>query len=60
MIMDEPTIYLDEERRKELIEIMRNFRKGVTIPQMIIITHHRELEDMADTIYRYKENKRCI
>ncbi len=53
IIMDEPTTHLDEERRRELVEIMKSFfREGATIPQMIIVTHHRELEDVADTVYR--------
>jgi len=54
--MDEPTTHLDEERRRELVEIMKSFfREGATIPQMIIITHHRELEDVADTVYRVEK-----
>ncbi|AIG97418.1 ATPase involved in DNA repair [Archaeoglobus fulgidus DSM 8774] len=56
IIMDEPTTHLDEERRRELVEIMKNFfREGSTVPQMIIITHHRELEDIADTVYRVEK-----
>jgi len=47
IILDEPTVYLDENRRAKLAEI---FRKINSVPQMIIITHHRELEDVADTI----------
>ena len=47
IILDEPTIYLDENRRAKLAEI---FRRIDNVPQMIIITHHRELEDVADTI----------
>jgi exonuclease SbcC len=54
IIMDEPTTHLDEERRKELINILNSFfrKGGRTIPQMLIITHHREIEDVADVIYR--------
>lgn len=52
MVMDEPTTHLDEERRRELVEIMKSFfRGGSTVPQMIIVTHHRELEEVADTTY---------
>ncbi|ACV24480.1 AAA family ATPase [Methanocaldococcus fervens] len=47
IILDEPTVYLDENRRAKLAEI---FRKINSVPQMIIITHHRELEEVADTI----------
>lgn len=56
IIMDEPTTHLDEERRRDLVDIMRNFlRECSTIPQMIIVTHHRELEDVADTVYRVEK-----
>jgi exonuclease SbcC len=58
IIMDEPTTHLDEERRRELVEIMKGFfREEASIPQMIIITHHRELEDVADTVYRFEKVK---
>ena len=54
--MDEPTTHLDEERRRELVKIMNNFlRETSSLPQMIIVTHHQELEDLADTIYRVKK-----
>ncbi len=56
IVMDEPTTHLDEERRRELVEIMKSFfREGSAIPQMIVITHHRELEDVADTVYRIEK-----
>ena len=53
IIMDEPTTHLDEERRKELVNILNSFfREGRRIiPQMIIITHHHEIENAADIIY---------
>ncbi|MFU8653004.1 AAA family ATPase [Methanotorris formicicus] len=47
IILDEPTVYLDEERRKKLVDIFKSIR---TIPQMILITHHPELEQIADTL----------
>ncbi|ABR54558.1 SMC domain protein [Methanococcus vannielii SB] len=47
IILDEPTAYLDEERRKNLLNIFRNIK---TISQMAIITHHQELEQIADNI----------
>jgi len=56
IIMDEPTTHLDEERRKELVEIMKRFfSEEASIPQMIIITHHSELEDAADRVYRVEK-----
>lgn len=53
MIMDEPTVFLDEERRRELIEILKKaFREEAkVIPQLIIVSHDRELEDAADVVY---------
>jgi exonuclease SbcC len=56
IIMDEPTTHLDEERRRELVEIMKGFfREEASIPQMILITHHSELEDVADTVYKVEK-----
>jgi exonuclease SbcC len=51
--MDEPTTHLDEERRKELVNILSSFFRegGRIIPQMLIITHHREIEEVADVVY---------
>jgi exonuclease SbcC len=35
---------------------MKNFfREGAAVPQMIIVTHHRELEEVADTVYRVEK-----
>ncbi len=51
LVLDEPTIHLDEERRRKLIEIFKNFRGGHIIPQLIVITHNREVEDAADQVY---------
>lgn len=53
IIMDEPTTHLDEERRKELVNILNSFFRegGRIIPQMIVITHHHEIEDVADILY---------
>ena len=57
LIMDEPTTHLDEERRKELVNILNSFFRegGRIIPQMLIITHHSEIEEVADTIYSVKK-----
>jgi len=56
IIMDEPTIHLDEERRRELVEVVKSFfKEGSIVPQMIIITHDRELEEVADTLYQIEK-----
>jgi len=57
VIMDEPTTHLDEERRKELVNILNSFFRegGRIIPQMLIITHHNEIEEVADVVYSVKK-----
>ena len=59
IIMDEPTTHLDEQRRKELVNILSSFFRegGRIIPQMLIITHHTEIEDVADTIYTIRKEE---
>ena len=57
LILDEPTTHLDEERRKELVNILNSFFRegGRIIPQIIVITHHEELEEVADIIYNVRK-----
>jgi exonuclease SbcC len=59
VIMDEPTTHLDEERRKELVNILNSFFRegGRIIPQMLIITHHSEIEEVADVVYSVKKKE---
>uniref|UniRef100_UPI0034E247B2 SbcC/MukB-like Walker B domain-containing protein n=1 Tax=Methanothrix sp. TaxID=90426 RepID=UPI0034E247B2 len=47
IMLDEPTIHLDSQRRRDLVKV---FRKLGTIPQMLIVTHDSDLEEVADTI----------
>ncbi|RLF77172.1 chromosome segregation protein, partial [Thermococci archaeon] len=50
LILDEPTPFLDEERRKKLIDIIsQHLRK---IPQVLIVSHDEELKDAADYVIR--------
>ncbi len=52
VIMDEPTTHLDMDRRRELVEAMKSFKKeSYTIPQLIVVSHHEELVEIADTIF---------
>jgi len=52
IIMDEPTIHLDSERRRELVRLLSNFRGGAgPVSQVIIVTHDREVEEAADQVY---------
>ncbi|HJW98232.1 MAG TPA: hypothetical protein VJ529_03810, partial [Candidatus Bathyarchaeia archaeon] len=59
IIMEEPTTHLDEQRRKELVNILSSFFRegGRIIPQMLIVTHHSEIEDVADIIYNVKKQE---
>ncbi len=47
MILDEPTIHLDEQRRQELVEMVKHLS---SIPQTIVVTHDREFEAAADRL----------
>ncbi len=52
IIMDEPTNYLDEERRSSLKDIIQNaFMNERIVPQMIIVTHHSELTAASDSTF---------
>ncbi len=52
LIMDEPTPYLDDERRRRLVDIMECYLKK--IPQVIIVSHDEELKDAADKVVRIR------
>ncbi|MHA1408926.1 MAG: hypothetical protein ACTSQY_01170, partial [Candidatus Odinarchaeia archaeon] len=54
LMLDEPTIHLDYERRKGLIGV---FKKLGIIPQMIIVTHDAELEEVADQVFFVKKDR---
>jgi len=49
LILDEPTIHLDEERRKSLIDIIREIN---FVPQMIVVTHDDEMESLSNNIIK--------
>jgi exonuclease SbcC len=57
IILDEPTIHLDEERRKSLVNIISDFFKEGLGPlsQIIIITHDAEIFEDSDIdgIFRF-------
>ncbi|MFQ5969770.1 MAG: AAA family ATPase [Nitrososphaerales archaeon] len=60
IVLDEPTMHLDEERRKSLVRIITEaFRTGLgPLSQMIIITHDAEIFENADVdcIYKFVMN----
>lgn len=62
MIMDEPTNFLDQDRRNNLKDIIQYSLKNENIiPQVIMITHHNELTSVADMAYEVtKRNGKSI
>ncbi len=46
IMLDEPTIHLDSQRRTELVNIILQLR---SIPQIIVVSHDDELKKAADT-----------
>ena len=54
ILLDEPTIHLDSERIHELVSVFNN---ASLLPQMIIVTHEVELENVANNLITVqKEN----
>jgi exonuclease SbcC len=53
ILLDEPTMHLDNYRRNELIGILGN----VDFPQMIIVTHDNELENAADKVIKVEKHE---
>jgi DNA repair protein SbcC/Rad50 len=57
IILDEPTIHLDEERKKSLVRIISDsFKEGLgPLSQIIIITHDTEIfeDSEVDGIFRF-------
>jgi DNA repair protein SbcC/Rad50 len=54
VLLDEPTIFLDEQRRQDLTEVLR---KMSVIPQMIVVTHDPAMEDAADRVTVIKKER---
>ncbi|WP_163328590.1 AAA family ATPase [Desulfurobacterium thermolithotrophum] len=52
LILDEPTIHLDQQRRQSLTDLLIKLKNK--IPQMIIVTHDPELEVVGDRVIRVK------
>jgi len=57
LILDEPTIHLDQERKRELIDLLGDFKEKNFLKQLIIITHDEEVEDRADLIYKVNKGR---
>jgi len=55
MVLDEPTAFLDEDRRRNLKDIIQYSLKNENlVPQMIIISHHSDMNTVADVTYEVK------
>jgi exonuclease SbcC len=50
LILDEPTVYLDDERRIEVFNILGEL--GRNLKQVIIVTHDEKVIDISDTVIR--------
>ncbi len=51
LILDEPTNNLDEERRRILVDILKVFKGGERIPQLIVVSHDRDVIEAADAVF---------
>jgi exonuclease SbcC len=59
LMLDEPTQFLDEERRRVLFDVIK--RLSQRIPQVIVVTHDRDIVEIADQVfYVSKEGGRSI
>jgi len=63
VVLDEPTVYLDEERRRSMVEIISTLGGGSTteaspLKQMIVITHDAEIFENAnvDAVFRFESS----
>ena len=56
IMLDEPTVHLDSQRRSELVNIILQLRN---IPQIIIVSHDEELKKAADTIISVELKNGC-
>ncbi len=49
LLIDEPTVHLDDERRNELVDLLGNQR---LVAQTIVVTHDDEFKNHADRLLR--------
>ncbi len=47
IMLDEPTVHLDAQRRQELVDVVR---KLASVPQTVVVTHDWEFEQAADAL----------
>ncbi len=61
IIMDEPTIHLDEDKRSAIVDVVSSLANSTSVlEQIIVITHDTEIFDNAnvDSIYRFEMSER--
>ncbi len=57
IILDEPTVHLDEDKRSIIVELISTLASSTSLKQMIVITHDSEIfenADVVDNIYRFE------
>ncbi len=56
LMFDEPTANLDEEKRRSLVDALKElFYTRGALSQMIIVTHDRDLEEAVEEIYEVEK-----
>ncbi|MEM3849216.1 MAG: AAA family ATPase, partial [Zestosphaera sp.] len=50
LILDEPTIYLDDERRRQIFEIIKEL--GKSLKQVIVVTHDESVMNIANKVIK--------
>ncbi|MCX8186153.1 MAG: AAA family ATPase [Sulfolobales archaeon] len=50
LILDEPTVYLDDDRREQIFEIIKELSKS--LKQIIVVTHDESVIDIADKVIK--------
>ncbi len=55
VVLDEPTVFLDEYRKRELLEVIRKATN--LVPQIILVTHDSELKDVGDQVISVTNEK---
>jgi exonuclease SbcC len=57
LIMDEPTVHLDDIRRENLMEIVDRLPQLGGRMQLIVVTHLKDFETVADQIIRVRRDR---
>jgi exonuclease SbcC len=54
LILDEPTIYLDADRRTQVFEVIKEL--GKSLKQVVVVTHDESVVDIADKVIRVEND----